>query len=838
MNIIYYATTVADILVAVAYFLIPSELYYFYRRLTMNGNNEYPSEFKQVMFLFVCFIVCCACTHVVMAWMPYKDTLMINCVIKWITAIISLFTAFKLSVVFPRLLFYPLYTRGIESENLERQVHEQILQENVNIFRKIRQYTESLTEQRSTEQNTEDIYERIGSILFQQLKLEHSVYLSKSSSDECDLIFKTPVNVKCPKTLSYDFPVTTDFEGSWWLISFKIDFEEKGFVAVRMNPSTSSVVRRRNIILNNSQTISMQETQVSTSTNIASKSYFQDVILDIVDHFESSLIQARVKERNEILINQLKERNDALNKARMENQVAAKQSRDWLSVMSHEMRTPIFAVEALSELLLEKVNINDRELTSSLSMIKDSATHLSDIVNNILDFTKFENGDYELDNVDFNIHDVINDTCAISVRNEKRMYSQVCIFIKDNLPLFVNGDVVRFRQIFLNVIGNAVKFTPDEGLIKVTVSAANAEEESSEFVRVQVEVADTGIGIKKEDVQKIFKQYSQSDSTMTRKFSGTGLGLSICKKLCEIMKGDISFRPNIPEGTIFSFNVLLKKTKIPITIEKTLSENMKSCKIIVVDEPSLSRKNIVFHLHKIGLSDIIETDDYENFENIKKGETVPIVYFINSRCKKAAKNTEELRLLAEEYKDNLILQTHPYVKSVTGIKAKYELIGPAIDKEMVDLFTEIGINMGIIKELKTVANKKIFEPMPNVNLLVAEDNPFNQTVIRKILEKFQIHAIFADDGKQALEKYIENQEDINIILMDIMMPNMDGYQSSVEIRKISKSPKRPWIIALTANAFWEDKVKAIESGMNDFVTKPAKVEILYQALKKASSVVA
>ncbi len=820
------ATSVSDVLVFIAYFAIPSELWYFYKKLTLTSQG-FPEPFKQVLYLFVLFICCCGLTHLVMAFHPFfpvKSVHHVNFWMKFITAVVSLFTAYKLFVVIPRVLYYPIYTQGIERENLERQVHEHYLQENVNIFRQIRSYTEKLSSN-----PTSNLYAQMSAILFNQLKVENAIYLLKDeNSDECFIIQSTPVELNCPTSSSFKKPsFNTGIGGKWWILYFDSGFfNHKGFIA--LHTKASQVLTQRKSLILDDETLPLfplPETNVHVEVTIEDKPYFSDIILDVINHFETQLYQMISRQRTQELVNKLTEQNDALRKSRQESQIIAKQSRDWLSVMSHEMRTPLFAVESLSDLLLEKINKNEnRDLYSSLFLISQSANHLTDIINNILDFSKLENGEYNLEVTEFDIQDVINEGVSINVRNEKRLYPQVSIFFETPCGTTFLGDALRIKQIVVNLLNNALKFTPDEGTVNVVVNNQSIDHDPTKTSKLVIEVSDTGIGINENDKHKIFKQFSQTDSSITRRFGGSGLGLSICKRLANLMNGDITFRPNSPIGTIFRCELLVETSNVAIK-RPCIPEEALRWKLAVQDDNDLSLRCTISHLEQIGFKNIATIDNclfsVDDYDHV----------FVNVRSKCILENIETWKEVIVQNINKVIVHTTPYMKSNIDISSKFELLGPIINKELISIVEELCFNKGLL--IKEASSTKSDNKL-NIHVLVAEDNAINRTVLKQMLTQMGVTADFAEDGLKALELFrTHGTAKYKIILMDIMMPIMDGYTSTREIRKISQNMNMPYIIALTANAFWEERVKATECGMNDFVTKPAKKAVLYETLRKA-----
>ena len=758
-----------------------------------------------------------------MSYYPYYPTPVLNMLMKLATAIVSLYTSYQLLIVVPRVLYYPIYTQNIEHENLQRQVHERFLEENINIFQQIREFTQTLSGQ-----PLQNLYNQIVLILHKQLKINTALYMK--NGPKFILISKAPADLVCPDSISCinDESENLGFSGYWKLHPFNGgDDDHLGCIALE-TVQVSHITTGRNMQFDHEEDSLLRLTDATVSINMTDQPYCDDIILDIVEHFESNLVQALAKEKNDGLIVALTKQNEALKRSRFENQELAKESRDWLSVMSHEMRTPLFAILSLSELILAKKDNTDKESYASLQLIQSSAQHLSEIINNVLDFSKLEEkGQYHLDDtVTFNIRDVVSDALSINVRNDRRMYPRTCMSFSDSVPQEIIGDALRVKQIILNLVSNSIKFTPDEGYVAVDVDLKLIDQGLG---HLNIRVVDTGIGIKPEDRGKIFKEYSQTDATITRKFGGTGLGLSICKRLCKLMDGDIDFEPNEQQGTVFIATISVKippQKRNSRICAMELPDSVKAWKVLVVDDLTVSGECTRKHLQNVlGILDVCISETF-------MGQESKDLYIVNVRSESVIKNQSSFEIFLQQQHDRVILQGNPYVKQILTCSSSYEILGPVIPRELCDMVKSIAETAGLLKLVHhdTSASQDL-----KLHVLVAEDNAINQTVLRKMLAKMKVTADFADNGHIALAKYSESPDKYRIILMDIMMPVMDGYSASKAIRKLSASPKIPYIIALTANAFWEDKVKAMEAGMNDFVTKPANFKSLYDALVKATS---
>jgi len=728
----------------------------------------------------------------------------------------------------------------------------------IGVFRAVRRYTESFT---SGMQNVDDIYETMGDTIQNKLSIDVAIYRSSGSESIFKQVYASPRHLFLPRSIVVRSGALADaasrtFEGRWWLLPFGkvLNGNADGYVALHVDLSSDTGKELAEFpdgslfVDNGSKPGSVWEEDGAGSmrhtgtSEICGKDYFVDLLVNIVEHFESALTQLTILKRNEELIEELKQQNKALILAREENKAAVQQGREWVSVMSHEIRTPLFAINSLAELLLDKwagEEGADAETVSSLNLIVNSGKHLSELVNNILDLSKLQSDQLTLEQIDFELRELMNDCVAVNVRNDQRLYPHTCIFIDRNVPKVVIGDGLRVKQIVMNLISNAVKFCPDEGVVEIHVGADLNWEGVEENVRITVCVKDTGIGIKPEDTWKVFRPFSQTDASITRKFGGSGLGLSICKRLCGLMGGDISFKPNEPKGTVFTFHIILR---IDLGVEhgkhwdlsQEIPELLRRWRFLVVDDNDISRSCTKTHLLNFGIDKVSAVSVLPDIEAEKDKEDYDC-YVINTRTQSVMENVDLLKRKISEQQDRVILQNYPYAKNMLGltIPVMAEIYGPITERELTIALTTLAERRNIIKGRKVGRNQV---DAIHIHILVAEDNPVNQKVIEKLLARFEITADFAENGLVALNMYKADPRKYGVILMDIQMPVMDGLAASTEIRKLSGNSRKPYIVALTANVFWEDRVRATEAGMNAFVTKPVKLPDLHSALLKATAV--
>lgn len=701
----------------------------------------------------------------------------------------------------------------------------------INVFRAIRQYTESFDKEKMS---VTDLYEIMGNLIHNRLHIDVAIY-RENEGNQFRSVYASPQHEYLPQivhVIGESLQEVSSFQSNWWFIPFGKTQTYNGYVALRVILTSRDAVPLGSLFINNEKD--------EDPSDVSSKDYFVDLIVTIIEHFESALTQIIITERNTELINELRQQNEALIRAREENKVSLRQGREWVSVMSHEIRTPLFAINSLSELLLDKFTPEDSEVFTSLELIVKSGKHLSELINNILDFTKLEADQLQLEHIDFEIRTLINDCVALNVRNDQRLYPHTCIFIGEHVPKVVIGDQLRVKQIMMNLVNNAVKFTPDDGIVHIHVDTHLEMFNDRRMVRLTVDVYDTGIGVKPDEKDKIFKPFSQTDASITRKFGGSGLGLSICKKMCQLMNGDISFEDNTVDGrgTKFTFNILLDveenyEEKKITDLSTEIPKEVREWRFLIVDDSDTSRLCTRKHLEHFGIRNVTTQDILPDIEMEKSGEDYD-VYLINTRAKSVIENIDLLKKKVNEQQDRVMLQNYPYAKKMLdlSIPIMAEIYGPITERELKFALITLAERRNLINPSDRKENK--LSPLKG-HILVAEDNIINQNVIKKMLEKFGVTAEFADNGQVALELFQRNPQ-YKVILMDIMMPVMDGYTASTEIRKHCRNNKVPYIVALTANAFWEDRLRAMQSGMNAFLTKPVKLADLHATLAKGLDV--